>query len=81
MTCLQGSTVTRGNAYRVFVAVFLLAVGPFAFFNLSKTKYLQVVIIIIILNFSKTMYLKQDRPEVNFYLEYKYYARTHIFAK
>ena len=34
--------VTRGNAYRVYVAVFLLLLGPFTFFNLSKTKYLQV---------------------------------------
>ena len=38
----QGSVVTRGNAYRVYVAVFLLLLGPFTFFNLSKTKYLQV---------------------------------------
>ena len=43
----QGTPVTRGNAYRVYVAAFLLTLGPFTFFNLSKTKYLQVVIIII----------------------------------
>jgi len=40
--CWQGSVVTRGNAYRVYVAVFLLLLGPFTFFNLSKTKYLQM---------------------------------------
>ena len=39
--------MTRGNAYRVYVAAFLLTLGPFTFFNLSKTKYLQVVIVII----------------------------------
>ena len=40
--------MTRGNAYRVYVAAFLLTLGPFTFFNLSKTKYLQVVIVIIV---------------------------------
>jgi len=40
--CWQGSPVTRGNAYRVYVAAFLLTLGPFTFFNLSKTKYLQM---------------------------------------
>ena len=30
----------------MYVAAFLITLGPFAFFNLSKTKYLQVVIFI-----------------------------------
>ena len=42
----QGSPVTRGNAYRAYVAVFLVTLGPFAFFNLSKTKYLQVLLLL-----------------------------------
>ena len=45
----QGSSVTRGNAYRVYVAAFLITLGPFAFFNLSKTKYLQVAIFITVI--------------------------------
>merc|ERR1719234_1175940 len=40
--CWQGTPVTRGNAYRAYVAAFLLTLGPFTFFNLSKTKYLQM---------------------------------------
>jgi len=40
--CWAGVALTRSDAYRIFVAVFLLLLGPFAFFNVSKTKYLQI---------------------------------------
>ncbi|CAM9913011.1 transmembrane protein 104 [Lampetra fluviatilis] len=36
-------TITRGNAYRIFLAAFLLLLGPFTFFNVQKTKYLQIL--------------------------------------
>ncbi|KAJ0001002.1 hypothetical protein NQD34_006022 [Periophthalmus magnuspinnatus] len=35
--------VTRKDAYRVFLAVFTLLLGPFTFFNAQKTKYLQIL--------------------------------------
>jgi len=40
--CWATTTLTRSDAYRIYVVVFLLLLGPFAFFNVSKTKYLQV---------------------------------------
>jgi len=40
--CWDNLTVTRSDAYRIYVAGFLLLLGPFAFFNVSKTKYLQM---------------------------------------
>ncbi|CAL8271194.1 unnamed protein product [Lota lota] len=35
--------VTRNDAYRVFLSVFTLLLGPFTFFNAQKTKYLQIL--------------------------------------
>ncbi|KAI4896791.1 hypothetical protein NFI96_026694 [Prochilodus magdalenae] len=35
--------VSRKDAYRVFLAVFTLLLGPFTFFNAQKTKYLQIL--------------------------------------
>ena len=32
----------RTDVYRIYVAVFLAVLGPFAYFNVSKTKYLQM---------------------------------------
>ena len=40
--CWDGTPLTRSDAYRIYVAVFLFLLGPFAFFNVSKTKYLQI---------------------------------------
>ncbi|XP_028674745.1 transmembrane protein 104 [Erpetoichthys calabaricus] len=34
--------VKRQDAYRIFLAVFTLLLGPFTFFNVQKTKYLQI---------------------------------------
>jgi len=34
--------LSRSDVYKIFVAVFILAIGPFAYFNVSKTKYLQM---------------------------------------
>ncbi|KAK5884462.1 hypothetical protein CesoFtcFv8_018281 [Champsocephalus esox] len=36
-------SVTRKDAYRVFLSVFTLFLGPFIFFNAQKTKYLQIL--------------------------------------
>lgn len=41
--CWEGVDLTRENAYRVFVFIFFLLLGPFVFFNVQKTKYLQLV--------------------------------------
>lgn len=35
-------SITEINVYRVFLAIFTLTLGPFAFFNVQKTKYLQI---------------------------------------
>ncbi|XP_033895696.1 transmembrane protein 104 [Acipenser ruthenus] len=35
--------VKRKDAYRIFLSVFTLLLGPFAFFNAQKTKYLQII--------------------------------------
>ena len=40
--CWETSTLSREDAYRVFLACFTAAVGPFVFFNVTKTKYLQI---------------------------------------
>ncbi|XP_063977424.1 transmembrane protein 104 homolog isoform X1 [Diachasmimorpha longicaudata] len=41
--CWEGSTVNRLVAYRIFLTIFIIALGPFVFFNVQKTKYLQVM--------------------------------------
>lgn len=40
--CPGWGSVTQGNVYRVFLAIFTVILGPFAFFNVQKTKYLQI---------------------------------------
>ncbi|KAF7656405.1 hypothetical protein LDENG_00041730 [Lucifuga dentata] len=42
-TDLCWGPVTRKDAYRVFLSVFTLLLGPFTFFNAQKTKYLQIL--------------------------------------
>lgn len=42
LPCWENYSITRGNAYRIFLLVFLSLVGPFTFFNMQKTKYLQI---------------------------------------
>ncbi|XP_039261269.2 transmembrane protein 104-like isoform X2 [Styela clava] len=34
--------ISRGDAYRIFLGGFVLVLGPFTFFNVQKTKYLQL---------------------------------------
>ena len=34
--------LSRTDVYKIFVAVFIIVLGPFAYFNVSKTKYLQI---------------------------------------
>lgn len=41
--CWEGYPMTRLSMYRILVGVFLACLGPFAFFNVQKTKYLQLV--------------------------------------
>lgn len=41
--CWPNSELSRRNAYRVYNVVFLALLGPFVFFNVQKTKYLQIL--------------------------------------
>uniref|UniRef100_A0A8D9A3N6 Transmembrane protein 104 homolog n=1 Tax=Cacopsylla melanoneura TaxID=428564 RepID=A0A8D9A3N6_9HEMI len=43
LQCLHNYAITRQTTYYVFVALFVLLLGPFVFFNVHKTKYLQVL--------------------------------------
>ncbi|ESN99538.1 hypothetical protein HELRODRAFT_101525 [Helobdella robusta] len=40
--CWIDTTLTRIDIYRIYVACFIFLLGSFVFFNLQKTKYLQV---------------------------------------
>lgn len=40
--CWESSRLDRADVYRIMVAVFAVALGPFTFFNIQKTKYLQL---------------------------------------
>lgn len=42
LPCWQNYRISRGNTYRIFLLAFLGLVGPFTFFNVQKTKYLQI---------------------------------------
>lgn len=39
--CWDNSDLTKLDMYRVYIMIFALVVGPFTYFNLQKTKYLQ----------------------------------------
>ena len=41
--CWSNADLTRLDAYRIALAIFVFALGPFAFFNVTKTKYLQLL--------------------------------------
>ncbi|XP_046586386.1 hydroxyacylglutathione hydrolase, mitochondrial isoform X1 [Neodiprion lecontei] len=41
--CWEGVETNRLNAYRIFLTIFVAVLGPFVFFNVQKTKYLQLL--------------------------------------
>ncbi|XP_067005203.2 transmembrane protein 104 homolog isoform X2 [Anabrus simplex] len=41
--CWENSELTRRDAYRIFLGAFIMLLGPFVFFNVQKTKYLQML--------------------------------------
>ncbi|XP_012061431.1 PREDICTED: transmembrane protein 104 homolog [Atta cephalotes] len=41
--CWEGPMFTRLDVYRIFLTMFVLLLGPFVFFNVQKTKYLQLL--------------------------------------
>ncbi|XP_043208660.1 transmembrane protein 104-like isoform X1 [Amphibalanus amphitrite] len=41
--CWSGLELTRWDAYRIFLSIFVATLGSFVFFNVQKTKYLQVL--------------------------------------
>ncbi|XP_040578418.1 transmembrane protein 104 [Lepeophtheirus salmonis] len=67
--------ITRGEAYRISLIVFVCLVGPFAFFNVQKTKYLQIattfmrwfafisMIIIAIVRIAKKEWAPEPKPD------------------
>lgn len=46
-SCWDDSSMTKMDMYRIYVALFGLIVGPFTYFNVQKTKYLQMFTISI----------------------------------
>ncbi|CAL7940273.1 unnamed protein product [Xylocopa violacea] len=41
--CWENFTLNRSDGYRMFLTTFVLLLGPFVFFNIQKTKYLQLL--------------------------------------
>ncbi|XP_060811294.1 transmembrane protein 104-like isoform X2 [Bombus pascuorum] len=41
--CWKEFALDRSEAYRMFLTTFILLLGPFVFFNIQKTKYLQLL--------------------------------------
>ncbi|XP_071444260.1 transmembrane protein 104 homolog [Hetaerina americana] len=41
--CWEGMKLSRKDAYRIYLGIFIMLLGPFAFFNVQKTKYLQII--------------------------------------
>ncbi|CAD1469859.1 unnamed protein product, partial [Heterotrigona itama] len=41
--CWKEFALDRSDAYRIFLSIFILLLGPFVFFNIQKTKYLQLL--------------------------------------
>ncbi|XP_039290171.1 transmembrane protein 104 homolog isoform X2 [Nilaparvata lugens] len=41
--CFENYNITQKTAYRLFLSAFLVVFGPFVFFNVQKTKYLQIL--------------------------------------
>lgn len=42
MLCWKSDSPTQMDVYRIVLSIFIVTVGPFSYFNLQKTKYLQV---------------------------------------
>lgn len=42
LPCWENSSLMKIQMYRIFVIIFVLSVGPFSYFNIQKTKYLQM---------------------------------------
>ncbi|XP_071960560.1 transmembrane protein 104-like isoform X2 [Antedon mediterranea] len=40
-SCWKGKSINKMNVYRIYLTLFALLLGPFVFFNVQKTKYLQ----------------------------------------
>lgn len=40
--CWHAGSLTQMDVYRIILAIFIIIVGPFSYFNLQKTKYLQI---------------------------------------
>lgn len=43
LRCWEGSALSRFDIYRLCLVAFITILGPFVFFNVQKTKYLQLV--------------------------------------
>lgn len=43
LPCWEGSETDKMSVYRLSVIIFVALVGPFSYFNVQKTKYLQII--------------------------------------
>ncbi|KAK4876808.1 hypothetical protein RN001_009314 [Aquatica leii] len=43
MPCWENAQIDKITTYRIFVILFAILVGPFSYFNVQKTKYLQIL--------------------------------------
>lgn len=41
--CWENNEITKMTVYRISLSLFILLVGPFTYFNVQKTKYLQIL--------------------------------------
>lgn len=40
--CWPDHTMSRWDVYRLSLVAFVMLIGPFTFFNVQKTKYIQI---------------------------------------
>lgn len=45
--CWPDHTMTRWDVYRLSLVAFVMLIGPFTFFNVQKTKYIQLCTILL----------------------------------
>ena len=45
--CWEGIDISRNNAYRIMLTLFVATIGSFGFFNVQKTMFLQIVTTVV----------------------------------
>ncbi|XP_030840130.1 transmembrane protein 104 isoform X2 [Strongylocentrotus purpuratus] len=68
--CWPGADISRMNAYRIYLSIFALALGVFVYFNVQKTKYLQIFTTImrwlafLTMIISSVVYISQGKSSI-----------------